>query len=90
MNNKDAILQIAEHVVSSMEPKPYRMARSKEEIMDDMNLGIISGKYEGIVADTFVKYYDDIMDNAQQRANAALMTHQKLQRNYMQAYKHQE
>lgn len=87
MNTKDAILQISEQVVNSMEEKPYRSALSKEEVMDDLNNGIMSGKYEGIVADTFQKYFDEIMDKASERAQAALVTHQKLSRNYMQVYK---
>lgn len=69
-----------------MEPKPYREAYTKEEIIDDLNNGIISGKYEGIVADTFLKNYDEIMDKAKQKADMALVTHQKLLRNYNQVY----
>jgi len=86
MGEKEAILQISEQVVNAMEPKPYREAHTKEEIVDDLNNGIISGKYEGIVADTFLKYYDEIMDQAKQKAEMALVTHQKLQRNYNQVY----
>jgi HD-GYP domain-containing protein (c-di-GMP phosphodiesterase class II) len=89
MNTKDAILQISEHVANSMEDKPYRQAHTKEQIMEDLNMGIISGKYEGIVADTFVKYYDDIVVKAKEKADMALMTHQKLSRNYLQVYKTQ-
>ncbi|MDE7477219.1 MAG: HD domain-containing protein, partial [Lachnospiraceae bacterium] len=86
MGEKEAILQISEHVVNEMEPKPYREACTKEEIINDLNNGIISGKYEGMVADTFLKYYDEIMDKAKQKADMALVTHQKLQRNYNQVY----
>lgn len=86
MGEKEAILQISEQVVNSMEPKPYREAHTKEEIIDDLNNGIITGKYEGIVADTFLKNYDEIMDKAKQKADMALVTHQKLQRNYNQVY----
>jgi HD-GYP domain-containing protein (c-di-GMP phosphodiesterase class II) len=87
MNVKNAILQISENVVNLMEDKPYREASTKEQIMEDLNLGIISGKYEGIVADTFVKHYDEITQKAKERADKALLMHQKLTRNYMQAYK---
>lgn len=86
MGQKEAILQISEHVVNSMQAKPYREARTKDEIINDLNNGIISGKYEAIVADTFLKHYDEIMDKAKQKADAALATHQKLQRNYNQVY----
>lgn len=86
MGQKEAILQISEQVVNAMEPKPYREAHTKAEIVDELNNGIISGKYEGIVADTFLKYYDEIMDKAKQKADMALVTHQKLQRNYNQVY----
>lgn len=86
MGKKEAILQISEQVINSMEPKPYREAHTKEEIVDDLNNGIISGKYEGIVVDTFLKHYDEIMDKAKQKADIALVTHQKLQRNYNQVY----
>ncbi len=86
MGEKEAILQISEQVVNAMEAKPYREAYTKEEIVDDLNNGIISGKYDGIVADTFLKYYDEIMDQAKQKAEMALVTHQKLQRNYNQVY----
>ena len=61
-------------------------AYTKEEIVDELNNGIISGKYEGIVADTFLKHYDEIMEKAKQKADMALVTHQKLQRNYNQVY----
>lgn len=87
MGKKEAILQISEQVVNAMEPKPYRPAHTKEEIMEDLNVGIISGKYEAMVADTFLKNYDEIMDKAAQKAEAALVTHQKLLRNYKQVYK---
>ncbi|MDE6220873.1 MAG: HD domain-containing protein [Lachnospiraceae bacterium] len=86
MGQKEAILQISEQVVNAMEPKPYREAHTKEEIVEELNNGIISGKYEGIVADTFLKHYDEIMDKAKQKADMALVTHQKLQRNYNQVY----
>ena len=87
MGKTEAILQISEQVVNAMEPKPYRPAHTKEEIIEDLNAGIISGKYEAIVADTFLKNYDEIMEKAAQRADAALVTHQKLLRNYKQVYK---
>lgn len=87
MGNKEAILQISEQVVNAMEPKPYREAYTKQEIIDDLNNGIISGKYDAIVADTFLKNYDEIMDKAAQKAETALVTHQKLLRNYNQVYK---
>ena len=87
MGNKEAMLQISEQVVNAMEPKPYRPAHSREEIMEDLNMGIMSGKYEAIVADTFLKNFDEIMDQAAQKAEAALVTHQKLLRNYKQVYK---
>lgn len=86
MGQKEAILQISEQVVNSMESKPYREAHTKEEIIDELNVGIITGKYEGMVADTFLKHYDEIMDKAKQKADMALVTHQKLQRNYNQVY----
>ena len=38
MDEKEAILQISEQVVNSMEPKPYREAYTKEEIIDDLLL----------------------------------------------------
>lgn len=87
MSNKDAILQLSEHVVNAMAEKPYRRAYTKQEIIDSLNTGIISGKYDAIVADTFMKNYDDIMNLAADKANAALVTYQKLLRNYKQVYK---
>lgn len=87
MGNKEAILQISEQVVNAMEAKPYRAAHTRQEIIDDLNNGIISGKYDAIVADTFLKNYDEIMDKAAQKAETALVTHQKLLRNYNQVYK---
>jgi HD-GYP domain-containing protein (c-di-GMP phosphodiesterase class II) len=86
MNTKDAILQISEQVVSLMEAKPYRKANTKRQIIDDLNNGIISGKYEGMVADTFVKNYDEIMMKAKGKADKALLMQQKLSRNYQQVY----
>ena len=87
MNSRQAILQIAEHVVNARLDKPYRKAHTKDEILADLNGGIVSGKYEGIVADTFSKYYDEIMDLAMSKAEAALATHQKLMKNYEQVCK---
>jgi putative two-component system response regulator len=86
MNTKDAILQISEQVVNLMEVKPYRKANTKRQIIDDLNNGIISGKYEGMVADTFVKNYDEIMMKAKGKADKALLMQQKLSRNYQQVY----
>ena len=87
MNNKQAILQVAEQVINARLDKPYRKAHTKDEILTDLNNGIVSGKYDGIVADTFSKYYDEIMEKAMQKAETALVTHQKLMRNYEQVYK---
>ena len=87
MDNRQAILQVAEFVVNAREPKPYRPAYTDEQITSDLNEGIVSGKYDGIVADTFLKNYDEIMAKAAQKAEAALITYQKLQRNYEQVYK---
>ncbi len=87
MTSKDGILQLAEYVVNAMEEKPYRRAYTKDEIADSINNGIIDGKYDAIVADTFLKNYDSIMELASGKAKAALVTYQKLLRNYNQVYK---
>lgn len=87
MNDKQAILQVAEQVINARLDKPYRKAYTKDEILTDLNNGIVSGKYDGIVADTFSKYYDEIIEKASQKAEVALVTHQKLMRNYEQVYK---
>lgn len=87
MNNKQAILQIAEVVVNMCSDKAYRKAYSKEEIVTDLNEGIVSGKFDGIVADTFLRYYDEIMEKAMEKAEAALGMYQKLKRNSEQVYK---
>ena len=87
MNTKQAILQIAELVVNLSSDKPYRKAHSKEEIVKELNDGIVSGKFDGIVTDTFLKYYDEIMEKAMEKAASALVLYQKLQRNSVQVYK---
>ena len=87
MNTKQAILQTAETVVSMINDKPYRKAYNKEDIMEELNNGIVSGKYDGVVADTFLRYYDEIVEKAFQKAQVALITHQRLLRNYEQVYK---
>ena len=87
MDTRQAIIQVAEAVVNARRKKPYRPAHTDEEITNDLNEGIISGKYDGIVADTFLKNYDEIINKAMQKADAALTTYQKLQRNYEQVYK---
>lgn len=87
MSEKQAILQISESVVNMNTDKPYRKAFSKEEIVEDINMGIINGKYEGVVADTLLKNYDDIMTKATEKAKSAMVTHQKLKRNSEQVYR---
>ena len=87
MNTKQAILQTAETIVSMVNDKPYRKAYTKEDIIEELNDGIVSGKYDGVVADTFLRYYDEILDKASQKAQATLVTHQRLLRNYEQVYK---
>ena len=87
MNTKQAILQTAETVVSMINDKPYRKAYNKEDIMEELNNGIVSGKYDGVVADTFLRYYDEIVEKAFQKAQVTLTTHQRLLRNYEQVYK---
>lgn len=87
MNQKEAILQLAETVVNMSIDKGYRKAFTKEEIFDEVNNGIISGKYEGLVADTLLKNYDDIMKKADEKAKQTLVTHQKLKYNSDQVYK---
>ena len=86
MSTKEAILQLAEYVVNSIEDKPYRSAYSKDEVIESLNRGIISGEYEAIVADTLLKNFDDIIEHAQDKADVALVTYQKLLRNYKQVY----
>lgn len=86
MSNKDAILQLAEYVVNSIEEKPYRRAYTKDEVIENLNRGIISGEYEAIVTDTLLKNFDDIIEHAQDKADVALVTYQKLLRNYKQVY----
>lgn len=86
MSTKEAILQLAEYVVNSIEDKPYRSAYSKEEVIESLNRGIISGEYEAIVTDTLLKNFDDIIEHAQDKADVALVTYQKLLRNYKQVY----
>lgn len=86
MSNKDAILQISEYVVNAMREKPYRGAHTKNEIIDNINNGIITGRYDAIVADMFLKNYDDIIELAEDKADMALMMYQKLLRNYKQVY----
>ena len=59
----------------------------EEEIEKELNDGIVSGKYDGVVADIFLKYYDDIMQKAMQKAEAALVMYQKLRKSSEQVYK---
>lgn len=87
MNNKQAILQIAEAVVNMCSEKPYRKAYTKDEIVKELNDGIVSGKFDGIVTDTFLRFYDEIMQKALQKAEAALVMYQKLKKNSDQVYK---
>lgn len=87
MNTQQAILQIAEIAVNMCSDKPYRKAYSKEEIVKEFNDGIVSGKFDGIVTDTFLKYYDEIMGKAMQKAEAARIMYQKLKSNSEQVYK---
>lgn len=87
MNNKQAILQIAEAVVNMCSEKPYRNPYTKEEIEKELNDGIVSGKFDGVVTDSFLRYYDEIMEKAMQKAEAALIMYQKLKRNSDQVYK---
>lgn len=87
LNSKQAILQIAEIVVNMSNDKPYRKAYSKEEIITELNSGIVSGKYEGIVTDTFLKHYDEIMNIAMEKAKSVMVTHQKLRLSYDQIQK---
>lgn len=87
MNEKQAVLQIAETVVNMSVDKPYRKAYTKAEILEELNNGIVNGKFEGIVTDTLMKNYDDIMTKAREKADATLVTHQKLKRNSEQVYK---
>ena len=39
------------------------------------------------VKDTFLRYYDEIVEKAFQKAQVTLTTHQRLLRNYEQVYK---
>lgn len=86
MTRKDAILQISEYVVNAMEEKPYRRAFTKEEIEAEINNGMLEGRYEPVVANTLLKNFDDILELAQDKADIALVTYQKLLRNYKQVY----
>ena len=79
MGTKEAILQIAEVVVNLSIDKSYRKAFTKEEIITELNNGIVSGVYDGKVADIFLKNYDEIMNLANEKAKSVLITHQKLQ-----------
>lgn len=87
MNEKQAIIQIAETVVSMSTDKPYRQALTKDVIIEELNNGIISGKYDGIIADTLIKNYDEIMTKALEKAKLTLATHEKLKKKSEQVYK---
>lgn len=87
MNDKQAILQIAELAVSMSSDKPYRKAYTKEDIVKNMNDGIVSGKYDGVVTDTFLRHYDEIMGKAIQKAETSLQMFQKLKKHSEQGYK---
>lgn len=87
MNRCQAILQTAELVVNLNVDKPYRKAFSKEEIITELNDCIVSGSLDGIVADTLLKNYDEIMEKASQKAQAVLVTHQKLKQSSEKVYK---
>lgn len=87
MYNSQAILQTAEVVVNLNVDKPYRKAFTKDEIITELNNSIVSGNLEGIVADTLLRNYDEIMEKASLKAQAVLRTHQKLQQNSEKVYK---
>ena len=86
MTSNDAILQISEYVVNAMEEKPYRPAYTREEIEAEITNGMLDGRYEPNVANTLLKHFDDILELAQDKADIALVTYQKLLRNYKQVY----
>lgn len=86
MTPRDAILQISEYVVNAMEDKPYRNAFTRDEIVESLKNGMIEGRYEPAVTETLLVNYDDIVELAQDKADIALVTYQKLLRNYKQVY----
>lgn len=87
INDKMALLQIAESVTNMSQKKPYREAFTRDQIIEHLNDGILGSKYDGIIADTLVRNFDEIMNNASKRATNAIATYEKLQRNYEQVYK---
>lgn len=86
MNMKQAILQVSENVVQMAQKKAYREAFTKDEIINYLTESIVNGHFEGVVTDTLLKYYDDIMDKASEKAKSALITHEKLKQQYEQVY----
>jgi len=81
-----AILQVSENVVQMAQKKAYREAFTKDEIINYLTESIVSGHFDGVVTDTLLKHYDEIMDKASEKAKSALVTHQKLQQQYEQVY----
>ena len=86
MNTKQAILQVSENVVQMAQKKAYREAFTKDEIINYLTECIVSGHFEGVVTDTLLKHYDEIMDKANEKAKSALVTHEKLKQQYEQVY----
>lgn len=84
MNSKQEIVQLADAVTALLDKRSYRAAFTDQEMQDIITQEMEAGKYSKAIVETFLDYYDEIMDRVKQRVEEILSTYRKLNQQYRQ------
>jgi len=82
MNRLQKIMQLADTVCGLTNKRSYHNSKTKDEVIAIITDEVGRHKYSKEVADTFIYYYDGIMQRVAERANEILFTHDKLNDQY--------
>ncbi|MCM1173736.1 MAG: HD domain-containing protein [Blautia sp.] len=82
MEQEQKVLQVADTITGMTNRRPYREPLSKEKVIDVLNEEAAGNRLDRQTVNTFIHYYDDIMQSVQTESAEVLKMYQMLNSQY--------
>lgn len=82
MGQEQKVLQVADVVTGMTNQRAYREPLPKEKVIDILNEEASAGRLDKMIVNTFIHYYDDIMQSVQTESAEVMKMYQMLNSQY--------
>lgn len=82
MGQEQKVLQVADMVTGMTNQRPYRKPRSKEKVIKILDEEVSQNRLDRLIVNTFINFYDDIMESVQTESAEVMKMYQMLNSQY--------